>query len=152
MTPNQALRFVSDNGIALESGRGPVPRLAETIAGEPIRGSWWEHPKANIIFVCSRAVRNSRDVLVCRLVDGKVTYVDRRLWPALVCLADRFDPDRLTAIREIHTASGRHKIEATPFPEWVPPNVMSAAAKLTTDQAAAALPIPLKRLARQAKS
>jgi hypothetical protein len=40
MTPKQALSFVKTNGIALESGRGPVPSLAQTIAGEAIRGSW----------------------------------------------------------------------------------------------------------------
>jgi hypothetical protein len=141
MTPKQALRFVNNNGVVLESGGGPVPSLAETIAGKPIRGSWWKHPKGNIIFQCSRAIRNSNDVLVCRLVDGKVTYVHRRLWPALVRLAGQFDLDRLAAIREIHTASGKHKVEATAYPRWVPSDVKAAAAKLSIDQAAAALPI-----------
>lgn len=141
MTPKQALRFVNNNGIVLESGGGPVPSLAETIAGKPIRGSWWKHPKGNIIFQCSREIRNSNDVLVCRLVDGKVTYVHRRLWPALVRLAGQFDLDRLAAIREIHTASGKHKVEATAYPKWVPSDVKAAAAKLSIDQAAAALPI-----------
>ena len=28
----------------LQSARGPLPNLAEWIAGEPIRGSWWGHP------------------------------------------------------------------------------------------------------------
>src|SRR5207249_2639303 len=104
MTPKQALSFVKTNGITLESARGPVPILAQTIAGQAIRGSWWAHPKANIIFLCSRAIRESKDVLVCRLVGGKVTYVHRRLWPALVRLGKQFDPGRLAAIREIHTA------------------------------------------------
>jgi hypothetical protein len=135
MTTKQALRFVNNNGIALESGRGPVPSLAETIAGKPIRGSWWNHTKANIIFRCSRAVRSSKEVLVCRLIEGKVTYVHRRLWPALVRLADQFDPERLGSIREVHTASGKHKVEVTAFPEWVSPDVISAAAKLTAEQA-----------------
>src|SRR5437763_6756577 len=108
MTPKQAIAFVKANGVVLESGRGAVPSLAEAIAGAPIRGSWWAHPKANTIFLCSRAVRKSVDVLVCRLVGGKVTYVHRRFWPALVRLADRLDADRLAAIQEVHTASGAH--------------------------------------------
>lgn len=103
MTPKQALTFVKTNGVVLESGRGPVPSLAEAIAGKLIRGSWWAHPKGNDIFLCSRAIRKSADVLVCRLVGGKVTYVHRRLWPALVRLAEGFDADRLAAIREVHT-------------------------------------------------
>jgi hypothetical protein len=47
MTPKQAIAFVKANGVVLESGRGAVPSLAEAIAGAPIRGSWWAHPKAN---------------------------------------------------------------------------------------------------------
>src|SRR5690349_21230715 len=106
MKPKQSIAFVKANGVVLESGRGPVPSLAEAIAGKPIRGSWWAHPKANIIFLCSRAIRRSADVLVCRLVGGKVTYVHRCLWPALVRLAGLFDADRLAMIDEIHTRSG----------------------------------------------
>src|SRR6266404_3704349 len=102
MTPKQAIAFVKANGIVLESGRGPVPNLAEAIAGAPIRGSWWAHPKANTIFLCTGAIRKSADVLVCRLVCGKVTYVYRHFWPALVRLARRFDADRLAAIEEVH--------------------------------------------------
>ena len=141
MTPKQALSFVKANGIALESGRGPVPSLAQTIAGKPIRGNWWAHPKGNTIFLCSRAIRNSKDVLVCRLIGGKITYVHRRLWSALVRLADRFDADRLAAIREVHTASGKHKIEVTAFRKWIPSDVIQAAAKLTAEEASTLLPI-----------
>lgn len=135
MTPKQAVSFVKTRGIALESGRGPVASLAETIAGKPIRGSWWKHPQADNIFLCSRAVRASRDILVCRLIGGKITYVHRRLWPALVRLADRFASDRVAAIREVHTALGKHKVEVIAFPKWVPPNIIRAARKLTTKQA-----------------
>ncbi len=135
MTPRQALAFVKTNGITLESGCGPVPSLAQTIAGEAIRGSWWAHPKVHVIFLCSRAIRESKDVLVCRLVGGKVTYVHRRLWPALVRLAEQFDARRLAAIREVHTATGKHKIEVTVFPEWVPSEIIRAADNLTAKQA-----------------
>jgi hypothetical protein len=136
MTPRQALSFVKTNGIALESARGPVPSLAQWITGEAIRGSWWTHPKGRVIFRCSRAIRESKDVLVCRLVEGRVTYVHRRLWPSLVRLAERFDARRLAAIREIHTATGKHRIEVTAFPEWVSSEIIRAAAKLTVKEAA----------------
>jgi hypothetical protein len=139
MTPKQAVTFVKGKGVVLESARGPVPSLAEAIAGEPIRGSWWAHPEGNDIFLCSRAIRKSADVLVCRLVNGKVTYVHRRLWPALVRLAQRFDADRLAAIREVHTASGKHKVDITRFPDWVPEEVLRAAEELSSEEAAALL-------------
>jgi hypothetical protein len=73
MTPKQAVAIVVAHGVVLESAQGPLPSLAGAVAGEPIRGSYWAHPKANAIFHCSRAVRQSADVLVCRLVGGKVT-------------------------------------------------------------------------------
>jgi hypothetical protein len=136
MTPRQALGFAKANGITLESGRSPVPSLAQTIAGEPIRGSWWAHPKAPVIFRCSRAIRESKEVLVCRLVGGRVTYIHRRLWPALVRLSAQLDARRLAAIREVHTTSGKHRVETMSFPKWVPPVVARAAARLTLEQAA----------------
>jgi len=141
MTPKQAIAFVKAKGIVLESGHGPTPNLAEAIAGEPIRGSWWAHSKANTIFLCSRAIRKSADVLVCRLVGGKVTYVHRHLWPALVRLADRFGARRLAVIQEVHTASGRHQVNVTTFPQWVPEQVAKAAARLTIEEAISLLPV-----------
>jgi hypothetical protein len=139
MTPKQAIAFVKANGIVLESGRGPFANLAEAIAGAAIRGSWWGHAKAQTIFLCSRAVRESADVLVCRLVDGKVTYVHRRLWPALARLAGRFDADRLAVIKEVHAPSGGHKVKVTTFQEWLPEEVAQAAARLTDEDASSLL-------------
>src|SRR5881628_2865401 len=110
MKAKQALVWVKKCGIAVESARASVPSLAHAIAGEPIRGSWWAHPKGKDIFALSRAIRRSPDVLVCRLVDGKITYVHRRLWPALVRLAGRFPRARLAALTEVHTAAGRHQV------------------------------------------
>ena len=90
MTAAEALAFVRKHGVVLEAATGPVPSLASAIAGAPIRGSWWSHAKGREIFKLTRAVRDSPDILVCRLVDGKVTYVHRRLWAALVCASKRF--------------------------------------------------------------
>jgi hypothetical protein len=94
-------------------------------------------------------MRESKDVLVCRLVGGKVTYVHRRLWPALVRLAGQFDAHRLAAIREVHTATGKHKIKVAAFPGWVPSEVIRAAANLTTEQAAEMLRMDEVRPARK---
>ena len=118
--------------------RGSVRNLAETIAGAPIRGSWWGHPLGHAIFAATRAVRESEDVLVCRLVRGRVTYVHRRLWPALVRLADKLDEldvRRLAAIREDHAASGAHQLHETPFLDWVPAAARTAASKLSEEEA-----------------
>jgi len=131
--------FVARHGVVLASANGPVPSLAEAVAGEPIRGSWWSHPKGSAIFAALGAVDDSPDVLSFRLVDGKVTFVHRRLWPALVRLAGELGKERLTAIKQEHTATGAHRNVLTPFPKWVPDGVEAAARKLTEAGARAQL-------------
>ena len=141
MTPEEALAIVREQGVVLEAARGSRPSLAELIAGEPIRGSWWSHPKGREIFAITRAVRESDEVLVCRLVEGKITYIHRRLWPALVRAAERFPPERLSRLREVHTSAGRHETEEVPFPQWVPAGIREAARGMSEESAAAELAV-----------
>jgi len=130
-----AVAFVAEHGVVLASARGPVPSVAEAVAGEPIRGSWWAHARGHDIFRALTAIDDSPDVLCFKLVAGKVTFVHRRLWAALVCLADQLGRDRLAAIKQEHTESGAHRNIVTPFPDWVPADVARAARGL--DPAAA---------------
>jgi hypothetical protein len=135
VTPKQAGDFVCQHGIVLESARGPLPSLAAFVAGEPIGGSWWVHPRAKDIFELARALRSSDAILVCRLVGGKVTLVHQRLWPSLVRSADRFATDALARLDEQHTAAGRHTLATTPFPAWVPADVIKQAELLSASAA-----------------
>jgi hypothetical protein len=137
MTSRQALAFIRKHGVVLEAAQGPVPSLAEVIAGETVRGSWWSHPKSHEIFVVTRAIRDSDDVLVCRLIKGKITFVHRRLWPALVRAAGRLPSDHLSQLREVHTSSGRHMIKEVPFPDWVPSSIRAVARSLSEESALA---------------
>jgi hypothetical protein len=139
MTVKEALDFVEEHGIVLESAPGPVPNLAERIVGDKIRGSWWAHREARAIFNVTRAVRSSEQVLVCRLVEDKVTYVHRRLWPALARMARKIPKMKLIAIREVHMETGRHEVEETPFPDWVPEGVLEESTKLSEDEATSIL-------------
>jgi hypothetical protein len=139
MTPNEVLTFVEQHGLVLQAARGPVPSLAETIAGGRIRGSWWGHPKGREIFRAAVTVSDSPDVLVCKLVQGHVTCVHRRLWPALVRLAGRFEGDRLARVRDEHTATGAHRSRLEPFPMWVPSETMQAAQAMSEREAEAIL-------------
>ena len=139
MSPKQALAFVEKHGVVLQAARGPVPSLAEAIAGERIRGSWWGHPKGQAIFLAAEAVNEDPDVLVCKLVDGKVTYVHRRLWPALVKLASALPKARLAKVWNEHTASGAHRARRLAFPAWVPAEVARQAERLPLAEAQALL-------------
>lgn len=121
-------------GIVLESAHGRVPTFVDFVAGERVTG-WWNHPKGRSIFALTRVIRDSPDVLICRLVDRKVTYVHRRMWPALVKLADELDESDLGAIREEHSSSGKHRLVVTQFPKWVPAEVLAKSKRLTHRQA-----------------
>jgi hypothetical protein len=140
-TWNRVLAILKREGVMLESCHGPVPNLVEFIAGEPVKGNWWSHPLSHTIFALTRSVRDSPDVLTCRLVNGHVTFVHRRVWPALVRLANQFPPDRLAAIQELHTRTGAHKVITRPFPGWVPNHVMTAGRRLSAEQAVSSLGI-----------
>ena len=139
MTLTEAVTFVMTQGVVLEAGTGPVPSLAETVAGGKIRGSWWAHPQGRQIYAVTRAIRDCPDVLVCRLVGGKITYVHRRLWPALVRVAKRFPAANLAQIHEVHTASGRHVNQEIQFPDWVPGAVATQALTLDEQRAVSLL-------------
>lgn len=117
------LAFVARHGVVLASARhARVPSLAAEVAGGPIRGSWWAHPRARDIFAALGAVEASGDAVFTRLVDDKITIVHRRLWPALAALvrAGRLDAARLTRLDEEHTPSGKHVTRAIPLAEWLP--------------------------------
>jgi hypothetical protein len=131
-TPNHAalMARLRRGGVLLQSARGPVPNVAELVAGEQIRGSWWSHPRSHEIFEAINRLRSSPAVVAMRLIDGKITLVHRRIWPVLVRLADRFPPSALDAIDEEHTASGAHRTIVTPFPTWVPADALNESAVL----------------------
>jgi len=135
VTAKQALAFVRKHGVVLQAARGPVPSFAEFVAGERIRGSWWGHPKGHEIFRLAEAVVDSGEVLVCKLIDGKVTYVHRRLWPALIRLSSRFKRGELAKVWSEHTRSGAHVLKRVAYPKWVPAEAFRQAEVLTEEEA-----------------
>ncbi len=74
------------HGLLLQQDKA-LPNVAGIIAGEPLRGSWWSHPKGQAIFARIRQLEDDEDVLVTRLVSGKVTYVHKWLWAAFLGVA-----------------------------------------------------------------
>jgi len=137
MTPEEVIAFAEEHGVVLESGKGPVPSVADTIAGESVRGSWLTHEKGEVILTAVRALRESDDILVCRLLKKKTSFVHRRMWAALVRLATKIEADLLVAI--VETPKGgpgeTHTVNERPFPEWVPDEVWDEAAELSENAA-----------------
>ncbi|MFI5314141.1 MAG: hypothetical protein ACHQ6T_00435 [Myxococcota bacterium] len=69
-----------------------LPSVASLVAGEPIRGSWWSHPRSNLIFWVLEELEESPELLQLKLVKGKVTLVHRALWPPLLAVACSSQP------------------------------------------------------------
>jgi len=139
MSPEEAISFIEEHGVVLASAKGPAPRLADILAGEPIKGSWWAHPKSHQIFSVFEAIAESPDILMCRLIGGKVTYVHRRLWPAVIRAGGAFPAKYLARVDQEHTQAGHHVNRETPFPDWADAESKAAAQALSEPEALSAL-------------
>jgi hypothetical protein len=135
------VKFVEKHGIVLASAKGPVPNVAEAVAGEPIVGSWWAHEKGKAIFAALSEIDDSPDVRCFKLVDGKVTFAHRKVWPALVRLGNEgvIATEQLSSVQQEHMPTGEHRNIVTPFPEWVDDGTAAAADKLAAEKARAQL-------------
>ncbi|MBI3698253.1 MAG: hypothetical protein HY238_25875 [Acidobacteria bacterium] len=90
-------KTLSELGLLLESDP-KLPSVASLAAGQPVRGSWWGHPQGHAIFRALRELAARPDVLVCKLVSGKVTFVDRKLWPAVVAVGTGREPWQMSGL------------------------------------------------------
>lgn len=136
------VKLVEKHGVMLASARGTIPNVAEAVAGAPIIGGWWAHPKGKAIFAALSDIDDSDDIRCFKLVDGKITFAHRRAWPALVRLGRDgvVAVDRLAAVQQEHMPTGEHRNFVTPFPDWVDDATAAAADKLTLDSAKKQLP------------
>jgi len=66
-----------------------LPSAVGIITGETVAGSWWSHPRAHEIF---RELEKLDDVLAVKLIGGKVTFVDKRLQPAVAAIGRSREP------------------------------------------------------------
>jgi hypothetical protein len=132
------LSFVEKHAVVLASAKHDgVPSIAEAVAGEPIVGSWWSHRKGRAIFAALSELDDSDDVRCFKLVDGKVTFVHRRAWPALVRLArdGALPAERVASFVQEHMPTGEHRNIVMPFPEWVDDTTARAADALSIEAA-----------------
>jgi hypothetical protein len=76
-----------------------LPSLVGIIVGEPLRSSWWGHPRGNVIYHAMNALDQEARVLSTKLVASKVTYVHQRLWAAVFaigCAREAWQLDQLS--------------------------------------------------------
>ena len=138
---DELARVVALHKVVTEAARCRVPSLVHLMAPPPPlpRGSWWSWPGANRIHNRLVALAERDDLLVCRLVRGKVTWVHASAWPALVRLRDAFAPDALDRVTDVHQADGRHARHVVALADWLPEDVAALARRLDEPAARAAL-------------
>jgi hypothetical protein len=81
----EVLRELKRHGVLLQID-ARLPNVCALVAGAPVRGSWWAHPKSHEIFHVNGALEDHPDVLVVKLISGKLTYVERALWPCVAAI------------------------------------------------------------------
>jgi hypothetical protein len=92
------LRTLKANGFLLESDP-KLPSVCSLITGSPLRGSWWSHPLAQIIFQVNEQLEDHDDVLITKLISRKVTFVHRQLWSELVTIGSARERWQLIGLR-----------------------------------------------------
>ncbi len=123
VTVSQVLRELRRYGLLLESDR-LFPSVAALVAGEPVRGSWWAHPMSHEIYDVAQQLGDRRDVIVCKLVSGKNTFVHRRLWLALLAVGTAREgwqtvglPDATRRLLRLVRRTGALRTDEIPWPE-----------------------------------
>lgn len=137
-----------------------LPNVVTLITGEHLSTSWWSHKQSQEIFACLESLDDV--ALATRLIGGRVTFVDRKLWPALVAagtsmrvpkaLSKKEKQERLLVVaHEVHTPSGKHELQIEPWKDWaeragVKPLDSAAKARAVLEEAALELGAPVRLL------
>jgi hypothetical protein len=85
-TTQRLLQVLESLGVLLLQDKA-FPNVVSLVTGEAISGSWWSHPRSHEIFEAASGLAAHPDVLTCKLIGGKVTFVHRRIWPAVLAVA-----------------------------------------------------------------
>ena len=85
------LAALARSGLLLQQDKHAL-NVVTIVTGETLRTSWWSHPKAQLIFAVLSRLDEHADVLLSKLLGGKVTLVHRSLWPALLAVAIGDEP------------------------------------------------------------
>jgi len=61
-----------------------LPSFTALVTGTPFGGSWWGHPQAHEIYRLLGHFHRGAGALSAKLINGKVTFIHKRLWPSLL--------------------------------------------------------------------
>src|SRR5947209_6563106 len=93
----RVIEQLKTHGLLLQTD-ARLPNICSLVTGETVRGSWWAHPRSHDIFRVNCELAAHNEVLVTKLVSGKITYVDRALWPALIAVGRAREPWQIDSL------------------------------------------------------
>jgi hypothetical protein len=96
---DRVLAVLSEFSLVLLSD-STLPNVAATIAGTPIKGSWWSHAAGKRIFSVAQRLDERPDVITVKLISGKVTFVRDVLWPQVVAIGLACEAWQLAGLSE----------------------------------------------------
>lgn len=85
------------HGLLLKQDK-TVPSVVGLITGESLRTSWWNHPKAHLIFAVLSKLSDHPDVLFTKLLYRKDTLIHRSVWPAFLAIVRTRDSWQLQGL------------------------------------------------------
>ncbi len=97
MTFEEVLERLQEYDLLLDSDP-KFPSVTGFVAGDNVRGSWWNHPQSHEMYSLSCRLRDHPDVLLVKLISGKVTLVHRTLWTAVFSVATAREAWQLEAL------------------------------------------------------
>ena len=92
-----ALSTLRRYGLLLESDPR-LPSVVSLVAGKPIVGSWWGHPSGGVIFRQANLLADRPDVILLKLLNGKVTFVLDKLWPHVYAVGSADEPWQISGL------------------------------------------------------
>jgi hypothetical protein len=133
--------LLDQHGLILVTDK-TLPDVAHTLAGGPIRGSWWGHEAGTRIFDCLTALTHDEEVLGVPLISGKVTLVHARLWPALVAVGSEraqwqvkgLSSESLALLSVVQNAGPVRSDQADPKPSRATVKALSRALLVHSEQ------------------
>jgi hypothetical protein len=96
------------------------------VVGEPLRRSWWGHPRGGAIYRLLNELTDHPDVILTKLISAKVTFVHRRLWPAVVAVGRSREDWQLDGLSEaaalvLRMVSEAGRLAWDEVPPFLPP-------------------------------
>jgi hypothetical protein len=110
--------------LLLQAGK-EFTSIANLVAGEEIKGSWWTHPKSNLVYWVCQDLHDHPRVAEARLLAGKVTHLWQTVWPHVAAIAlartawqfERLSPAAKDLLAHVHRAPVRTDAIAWRSPE-----------------------------------